>query len=407
MTPQSVFQWFAPPELPRSDLRQRARALWLVSWPFFAVVTVLLAIAVLVDPQTLVRRATTIAIVGGLMTVLHMTSRAGRPVLASWMLVIGLCVVITQRAWVVGGIDSPVAAFYVLFIVMASVLLGRRGALATAAVCTVGAIVLTAATSRGWLSPKPGAGPPLDGFVFVMLAISLALVVNAVMTLRPQREGLDAEGIRLVVGDLRSPMQAALSRLELLRGELPAESIEDVDAALGSVRALRRMTTSLLDVSRLEAGRMPIHASPTDLLALARDVVSAAHAVQPTCAITINVCGDSMCNCDRALTRRIIENLVSNATQVTATDGHACIVIADSRHGVSIAVADEGRSVSPDERSRIFEPFRTDRLHRGVAEESSGLPLAFCKLAVEAQGGTIRVENGTPRGNVFVVELPR
>ena len=60
MTPQTVFQWFAPPEFARVDLRQRARALWIVSWPFFAVVTVLLGIAVLVEPPTLVRRATTV-----------------------------------------------------------------------------------------------------------------------------------------------------------------------------------------------------------------------------------------------------------------------------------------------------------------------------------------------------------
>src|SRR5206468_11630862 len=98
MTPHSILQWFAAPEFASIDLRHRARALWIVSWPFFAVVAVLLTIAVLVEPHTLARRATTVAAVGGLMTVLHMTSRAGRPVLASWLLVIGLSVIVTQRA---------------------------------------------------------------------------------------------------------------------------------------------------------------------------------------------------------------------------------------------------------------------------------------------------------------------
>jgi K+-sensing histidine kinase KdpD len=63
--------------------------------------------------------------------------------------------------------------------------------------------------------------------------------------------------------------------------------------------------------------------------------------------------------------------------------------------------------VPPEQRTRIFEPYRADRLQRAAADESSGLGLAFCKLAVEAQGGAIRVEDGTPLGNVFVVELPR
>src|SRR5688572_7774328 len=124
MIPQPIVRWFEPPELVRPDLRSHARALWVVSWPFFAVVTVVLGIAVLVEPNTLARRVTTVAAVGALIAILHSISRAGRPVLASWILVIGLSVIVTQRAWITGGIHAPVAVFYVLFIVMASLLMG-------------------------------------------------------------------------------------------------------------------------------------------------------------------------------------------------------------------------------------------------------------------------------------------
>jgi len=74
---------------------------------------------------------------------------------------------------------------------------------------------------------------------------------------------------------------------------------------------------------------------------------------------------------------------------------------------VFIAVTDQGPTVPLEQRTRIFEPYRTDRLQRAAADESSGLGLAFCRLAVEAQGGSIRVEAGASGGNVFVVELPR
>jgi signal transduction histidine kinase len=407
MTPQSIFQWFAPPEFARADLRHRARALWIVSWPFFIVVTVLLGIAVLVEPYTLARRATTIAAVGGLMTVLHMTSRAGRPVLASWILVTGLSVIVTQRAWVTGGINAPVAVFYLVFIVMAGVLLGTRGAVATAATCTLGAIVLTVGTTLGSITPRPGAGSALGGFVFVILAMGLALVLHALVSLRPRREGLDADAVRLIVGDMRSPMQILLSHLEVLRGELRGESAKDVEAALGGVRVLRRMTNSLLDVSLLEAGRMPIRRSLTDLSGLAHGVVSAVRIVQPTCDIAVETRTNSMCNCDPELTRRIIENLVCNAMKVTTIDGRVRVMIVGARHGVSIAVTDEGPAVPREERTRIFEPYRADRQQRAAADESSGLGLAFCRLAAEAQGGAIRIENGMSRGNVFIVDLPR
>ena len=409
MIPQLIFEWFAPPQLARADLRHRARALWLVSWPFFAVVTILLGIAVLVEPETLVRRATTIAAVGGLMTVLHMTSRAGRPLLASWVLVIGLSVIVTQRAWVTGGIHAPVAVFYVLFIVMAGVLLGARGAVATAAACTLGAIVLTVGTTLGWLTPRPGAGSALGGFVFVVLAIGLALVLHALVTIQPRREGLDADAVQLLVDDIRSPMQVLVSHLEVLRPELRGESAKNVEAALGGAKVLRRMTNSLLDVSLLEAGRMPIRRCFTDLSALAHAVVSAVRIVQPTCDIAVETRTDSMCNCDPELTRRIIENLVINAMKVTTIDGRVRVVIAGNRQEVSVAVTDEGPAVPREQRTRIFEPYHADRLQRAAADESSGLGLglAFCRLAVEAQGGAIRVEDGTLRGNVFVVQLPR
>jgi signal transduction histidine kinase len=407
MTRQSIFQWFAPPELARTDLRHRARALWIVSWPFFLVVTVLLGIAVLVEPQTLVRRATTVAAVGGLMTALHMTSRGGRPVLASWILVTGLSVIVTQRAWVTGGIHAPVAVFYVLFIVIAGVLLGARGAVATAAACTLGAIVLTVGTTLGWLTLRPGAGSALGGFVFVVLAIGLALVLHALLTLRPRRDGLDLNAVQLLVTDMRTPMQVLVSHLEVLRRELRGDAARDVEAALRGVRNLRRMTNSLLDVSQLEAGRMPIHRFVTDLSALAHEVVSAARIAYPTSDIAVATRGDSLCNCDPQLTRRIIENLVSNAVEVTTIDGRVRVVIAGSQQEASISVTDEGPTVPPEQRTRIFEPYRADRPQRAAGDETSGLGLAFCRLAVEAQGGAIRIEEGTPRGNVFVVELPR
>jgi K+-sensing histidine kinase KdpD len=193
----------------------------------------------------------------------------------------------------------------------------------------------------------------------------------------------------------------------VLRRELHGESVEDVDAALSGVRALRRMTNSLLDISRLEAGRMPIRQSVTDLSALAHAVVSAVRIVQPTCDIAVETRTDSMCNCDSELTRRIIENLVSNAMKVTTIDGRVRVVISSSERGASIAVTDEGPAVPPEQRTRIFEPYRHDRLQRPATDESPGLGLAFCRLAVEAQRGAIRIDGGTTRGNVFVVELPR
>jgi signal transduction histidine kinase len=379
----------------------------MVSWPFFAVVAVALGIAVLVEPSTAARRAITIGSVGALVAVLHAISRAGRPILASWMLVVGLSVIVTQRAWITGGIHAPVAVFYLLFIIIGGVLLGTRGALATAAMCTLGAIVLAIGTGAQWLTPRPGAGSALGGFVFVMLAIGLALVLHALVALRTRRQGLDVDAVQMVVDDMRSPMQVLISHLDVLRGHVAGESAGDVEAAMGGVRTLRRMTNNLLDVSRLEAHRMPIRRCVTDLSALAHGVVAAVRVVQPACDIEVETHGDPTCNCDAELTRRVIENLVSNAVKLTPIDGRVRVIVAGSRETASISVADDGRAIPREQRTVIFDPYYPGRPFSAAGDESSGLGLAFCRLAVEAQGGTIRIENGAARGNVFVVELLR
>ena len=104
---------------------------------------------------------------------------------------------------------------------------------------------------------------------------------------------------------------------------------------------------------------------------------------------------------------RVIENLVSNAMKHTDIEGRVRVVVSGSGGKASIAVTDEGPGVPPSKRIRIFQPYNAEALRSKAGYVSSGLGLAFCRLAVEAQGGAIRVEDGTPRGSVFVVELPR
>jgi signal transduction histidine kinase len=402
-----MFRWFAPPDLPRPELRRRARALWIVSWPFFAVVAMVLGIGVLVDPHTLPQRATTIISVGILITLLHAISRAGRPVLASWILVVGLTVIVTQRAWDTGGIHAPVAVFYALFIVMASVLLGARGGQAIAVLCLLGAAVLAVGTAREWLTTRPGAGSPLGAFVFVVLTIGLAVVLQILVTFRSRGEGLAPEALQMFVHDMRSPMQIVVAHLELLRQHIGGEGVKDVEGALGGATTLRRMTDSLLDVSRLDAGRMPVRRSVTDLSSLADSVVRSFRVVQPTRDIAVETVADSACNCDPELTRRIIENLVSNALKHTPLEGRVRVVVAGDRDRAYIAVHDEGPGVATEKHARIFEPYSAETLRSAVGWESSGLGLAFCRLAAKAQDGTIHVENATPRGSVFILALPR
>lgn len=214
------------------------------------------------------------------------------------------------------------------------------------------------------------AGSPLGALVFVLFVVGIALMLDALVTLRPQRHGLDVDAVHLLVEDTQYPMQVMISYLEVLRGSLRGEYVHDAEAAFEGVMALRRMT-SLLDVSRPEAGRMSVRRTITDLSAVAHDVVASVRVVQPTFDIAVETRGDPLCGCDPDLSRRTIENLVINAMLVTAIGGRVRLVIACRWARASITVADERPTIPSPYRTRIFEPYRADRLQCAAAHESS------------------------------------
>jgi signal transduction histidine kinase len=211
----------------------------------------------------------------------------------------------------------------------------------------------------------------------------------------------------MLVHDMRSPILALMARLELVRGDVPPHVTRDVEGAIDGAKTLNRIATSLLDISRLESGQMPVRRSSTDVSALAQSVVASIRRLQPTRDISVEVQGNSVCHCDTDLTRRILENLVSNAIKHTRIDGPVRVVVSGSRSRVQVSVRDQGLGISPERRQRIFEPYASSAQGSAKRDESFGLGLAFCRLAAEAQGGVIRIEDAVPQGSIFTVDLPR
>ena len=101
-----------------------------------------------------------------------------------------------------------------------------------------------------------------------------------------------------------------------------------------------------------------------------------------------------------------MENLVSNAIKHTPAGTPIRISIASGGGRVHVAVHDKGGGVPPQARAKIFEKFGTVESRHERAYHSVGLGLAFCKLAIEAHGGTIGVDPGVPVGSTFWFELP-
>jgi len=110
--------------------------------------------------------------------------------------------------------------------------------------------------------------------------------------------------------------------------------------------------------------------------------------------------------CDGILVRRVLENLVSNGIRHTPSGSRIRISLASDRGRVRVEVHDQGRGVPPEAREKIFDKFGALQARHDRSYHSVGLGLAFCKLAIRAQGGTIGVDSGVPAGSTFWFELP-
>ena len=215
----------------------------------------------------------------------------------------------------------------------------------------------------------------------------------------------------LVVHDLRSPLAAISGYLELLReelGEADARAlayIEDANTLVGKALGL---VATILDVDELEDGILRADPSPvqlTELIERAR-AGNRAHFEVRQLKLDVSCDPDMIVRLDRDLFARVLENLLDNATRYAPRGGRVAVGAVRDDKGLEIAVGNNGPAVPAAERDAIFGRYFQVEARRAAARANRGLGLYFCKLAVEAHGGTLHVETRGDLGAVFVVRIP-
>lgn len=213
----------------------------------------------------------------------------------------------------------------------------------------------------------------------------------------------------MIVHDLRSPLTGLQGYLDLIGmvangNHEVAEYASDAQAV---VRRLSGMISQVLDVSRLEAGEMPLSLKDTDLTALLPAAVatlgpppSAIEVVWTLPERTVTLA------CDPDLITRVVANLVGNAFKFTPAGGKVRLELVEETDRVRLIVSDTGPGIPPEFRDKVFEKFGQAPLE-AAGVRSSGLGLTFCKLAVEAHRGRIGLESAAGGGARFWVELFR
>jgi signal transduction histidine kinase len=217
----------------------------------------------------------------------------------------------------------------------------------------------------------------------------------------------------LIVHDLRNPLGIIYSGLNMLEMVLP-EDILDVnrellDLATSACERMQRLVDSLLDVSKLETGEMPLKLTTTNLRPLLDNAGKRQSIATRTRDVVLRIDIPTelpLVAVDSEMLERILANLIDNAFKYSP-NGEQIVVSAEvGTNEIIISVADAGPGIPPHERERIFERF-TQVEGTQLQRRGFGLGLTFCRLAVEAHGGEIWVEDGPGgKGSRFVFTLP-
>jgi signal transduction histidine kinase len=168
-----------------------------------------------------------------------------------------------------------------------------------------------------------------------------------------------------------------------------------------------RMIKSLLDTERLEAHEAALERQPVslrNLLCEAADLVSAlAHESEQRLSLELDDRLPEVA-ADHDMLVRVVTNLLENAIKHTPTGGSIILSATTEEDGVRISVTDNGPGIPAPLHREVFDKYVRVKGER--KREGYGLGLAFCRLAIEAHGGHIWVENGSNGGAVFVFRLP-
>jgi signal transduction histidine kinase len=214
----------------------------------------------------------------------------------------------------------------------------------------------------------------------------------------------------LLVHDFKGPLATIRVLTNLIRDELPIRP-DAVPGDLGAIEQtcdrLTQMVLGLIDISKMEQAALTLECQQVDLGELARDALRAFAAQAAAREITFEAQGQAPLQGDPGLLSRVVANLVENAIAHTPDRGAVMIFAsADETGRRTLRVTNTGSSLPYGERAHVFEKYGRARTHhqtQPAGRTQRGLGLYFCRLAVEAHGGTIEVQG--PENGPITFEL--
>ena len=234
------------------------------------------------------------------------------------------------------------------------------------------------------------------------LAVAFNRMADDLAAVDAQRRQLVAD----VSHELRTPLTALQALLENIADGVKAPDPETLESAVAQTRRLGRLVAQLLDLSRLEAGQLPLHREHVALGDFIDVVLREARPHADGVTLSAAVPADLGIDADPERLHQVLTNLLDNAVRHSPPGGHVVVRAERTAAGVRLLVSDEGPGIAPTERERVFERFTRTDSARATADGGSGLGLSITRWLVELHGGSVHVADAAP-GCTLVVDLPR
>ncbi|HJS57969.1 MAG TPA: HAMP domain-containing sensor histidine kinase [Vicinamibacteria bacterium] len=230
---------------------------------------------------------------------------------------------------------------------------------------------------------------------------------------RRRAEALRDEFLSIAAHELKTPLTSLRGFAQLLMRQLDKEEVPDpmrlrqgLSAIDQQSAKLARLVSQLLDVSRIDAGRLELDRKVADVVGVVEDVVTTARVNTFRHEFTVRAPSGALALVDPLRLEQVVRNLVDNAIRYSPDGGPITIEVEKSREAgvVTIAVGDRGLGVPRKHRGRIFDRFH--QAHPERAMGGMGLGLYISRQIVELHGGRIEAEYPVQGGTRMVVTLP-